>query len=246
MKRLITYLLSILLSVSLLAQNKPCIQKSAQLETAYRTKSVKLLASFLDSWQEATERELRMKNTKDPLTSNIYAIHRVLFDPFDYKIFGWVAWGNRTWFTGTKYIVIQDKIPFTTRYKIDTLNANLEYAYSDTVFSFRPDIRFTDVKTLLMSDEYRCVAKSFIQADTFEKEMEYYERKAFLDTLLTTTMNRNWTAILSQPRIIGVALCSNGFAVVDYQIASTGMRSLLKYEEGKWVIKQSLELWIAD
>jgi hypothetical protein len=246
MKIILTHILVIVLSVSVLGQSKTCARKTSALEKAYTTKSTKLLTRFLDNWHKATKRELKKTRTLDSTSNIIYSIHRELFDPFDYKKFGWDAWGDRTWFTGTKYIVIQDDIPFTTKCDMDTLNVDSDYTYTDTLFSFHPDIKFNDVKTLFMLEEYRCVAKQFIQANTFEKEMEYYEKKVFLDTLLATTMKRNWTAIYTQPRVIGIALCNYRLAVVDYEIASTGMRSWLKFENERWTIKDSIELRIGD
>ncbi|AYB34339.1 hypothetical protein [Chryseolinea soli] len=248
MKRLFTYLALFFSSASLVAQSNSCLKKTKALEIAYQSKSVKLLTDFLEDWHKASIQQLKAPQKKDSLTEIIYSIHRGLFDPFDYTKFGWVEWGNRTWFTGSRFILIQDMIPYATRcdIDIDSLSNHLDYVYTDTVFNFQPDIKFEGVKTLLMLDQYKCVAKNFIQVNTFEKEIEYYEKKNFLDTLLKTTMDRDWSAILTQPTVIGIVLCNNRLAIVDYQIASTGMRSLMKLENGQWTIKESIELWIAD
>ncbi|MBL0743836.1 hypothetical protein [Chryseolinea lacunae] len=244
MKMLAATISLMLFSIFVQGQNKNCAQKSMLLEKAFQRKSIKLLTVFLDDWHNKSIASKMNAKNRDSISSIIYSIHAALFDPFSYKNFGWPE-SDRTRFTGAKYIVIQDNIPFTLSKDVDTLDME-DHVYTDTLFHFRPDIKFKGVKTLFMLDEYRCVAQNFIQANTIEKEMEFYDKLNFMSPALKTSMRKDWTAIFTQPAIIGITICHDRLAIVDYYLASNGMRSMLRLENGRWEIKNTIELWIED
>ena len=209
-----------------------------ELLNTYKTKGD--LNKLLQKWSKASEVKGVRSDKLTGVEKVIYEIHNDFFNPFSFGFYGWEKWGETSWFTDSKYIVIQDKIPFKVVDRIDSLTDEMNC--TDTIFNFRPQIKLSRAKTLYLLPDYQKAVRKFL--DQGDQE-DRYNKLDFLDCCLKTTIKNDWTTIITQPEILSLYITSDfKSAVVDYRLASTGMRTTLTFKDSKWTVLKSKEMWI--
>ncbi len=214
---------------------------SSKLERTF-TDSKTEMSDFMSQWSK--DSESLKNNSPNELESNLFGIHKEIFSPFNFELFGWDKWTDWTPFTGTKYIVVQSQIPYKIVDQIDKIKS--EYDFVDTLKHFYPGVHFDNVTTLYLDNEYQNIFIKFLGDPTNEAERTTFrEKKDFLDNTLALSHGYNWRVILTQPIINGICV-SKDFkeAIVDFNIVSSGLRSYLFKENEKWTIKTTREAWI--
>lgn len=219
-------------------------EELSRIEDAYKS-SKTIVSSFLDKW--ALDSKVLSNPNPSELEKEFLLIHQAVFSPFDYKRFGW---DDEGWapFSGTKYVVVQTDFPFKKEAQIDSLKR--EITFSDTLKSIYPIVNFKDVKTLFLTPRYKSIFKEFfgdIQTDSLgyiDREI-FWEKKAFFKNYLPLSLGYDYRIVLTQPLITGIQI-SNDYqnAIVGFELMQSGLRSILKKQDSKWVIVRTLTLWI--
>jgi hypothetical protein len=237
-------LLVILTSVFTAACNKQTdksIELTNTLDNTFNS-SRKELTEFLDNW--AIETRNLKRETVDSVTLEIEKIYTTIFDPFDFEKLGWTGWKDKTMYTGNKYIIIQPEIPYSISNKIDTSNVSLNFI--DTLRNFRPKIKFDNVETLYLTNEYQRTFENFLGNPKTESEKKIFYRKIeFIENVLRLPVGYDWKIILTQPYIDGIYLSTDmNEAIVEFTISQTGQQSYLKKENNSWRIIATKTIWI--
>lgn len=237
----ISFLVAILFlfTFSVSGQNNSVLKK---LNSIYEMRGEGFDA-FMDNWSLVSKDSGKDITTLTGIEKAVYQIHKDFFQPFNFKFYGWEAWGDRSWFTEAKYIIIQSKVPVQVVSRLDSLRDDAEC--NDTIFNFRPDVMFNQAVSLYLFPEYENAFKNFLDRNCFIDQGIMNSKTQFLEKIVTTTLKNDWTTIITQPEILAVYLSKDHIdAIVDYRIASTGMRSFLQKENDHWSIRKSHQLWI--
>lgn len=237
----------LLIFVLLFLTNSPVVGQIKgvykELNTLYEGRATYGIDPFIETWVKASKDQGKGATELTGIEKTIYQIHHDFFQPFSFKFYGWEAWGDRSWFSDRKYIVIQNKVPFRIVDNLDSLKDNVDCR--DTIVDFRPKTIFKQATTLYLLPEYEDALKRFLNDEYFHEEGPINPKTEFLEQRLQVTLKIDWETIITQPEIVGLYLSRDlDRAVVDYRLASTGMRSYLQKENEHWVIKKSEELWI--
>ncbi|MBT1687256.1 hypothetical protein [Dawidia soli] len=238
--RPLTLILLFLTTSPVVGQHKDIYK---ELNTLYQGRLKYSFDSFMDTWERASRSKGKVVTMLTGMEKTIYQIHHDFFQPLSFRFYGWEAWEDRSWFTDTKYIVIQNKVPFKVVDNLDSLKDQVDCP--DTIFNFRPQTIFNQATTLYLLPEYEDALKRFLDEECFREQGPVNPKTEFLEERIRTTLKIDWTTIITQPEIFAIYLSRDlKSAVIDYRLASTGMRSLLQKEHEHWVIKKSEELWI--
>jgi hypothetical protein len=216
------------------------------LESAFENSKVNV-DHFLKDWSEYSK-NMSCENTSQ-IEKEFLQIHRLIFNPFDYKLFGREDW---TWtrYVGSKYIVVQTEIPYKIVSNVDT-TVYTENDFTDTLKGFCPKVEFDNVTTLVLSPSYKKALENFFGSYENGKLVNeqgretFREKKRFVDDFLPLAMGYDYKVILTHPLITGIEISKDfQFAKVDFQLDESGLQSILRKEKSKWVILGTKTVWI--
>jgi len=224
-----------------------------KLESIYVTYDTIKLTKFLNEWSRIIKPNELEDINRDITTKMVYDIYEAFYIPTSpfYKEM------DIRFSEDCKYVVIQNKIEFNILPDSDFKKYESVLQKNDTLFNFKPRLKFEDKKVLYLTDEYNNAIKKFIDKDWDEglipppplpdgTILEYKNRENFLDILMPVQMTvcLTWD-VLTHPEVHVIVINnSRTKAKVYFRYGQGGGESVLEKEDDIWIVKETKDTWI--
>lgn len=167
---------------SCIPKEKHSVRIENELRASFEKASRQNLLIFLDKWYNFSSRIDKGQITSDSLNKELTEIFKVIYTPLNFKQFGWQGWGDRSFFSESKYFVIQDFLPYKKVNEVDTLIS--DYLFQDTLRNFTPHVDAVVQKTLFLVDPYKSAVRNFLM-DNVDSVGLFIRKLNFLKRELT-------------------------------------------------------------
>jgi len=142
--------------IDVLLEEKEHSEILAALINAYEKNSADSLKLILDSWSRENQSKSSV-SLIDDTHRDVYKIYQEFYTPLDLSRIGDSEWGPGI-YQDVGYVIIQNHIFFDYNYDAEVYNVE----ETDTIWDFRPEITFDNVKTLYLTDNYAIAINEFL------------------------------------------------------------------------------------